>query len=188
MRTLIPILIALLPISCLAEQFPNIPGSDRILTAGEVENYWFNTLRQRPIPRKPSSLHPAKQATWEAELRARRQHLQSVLAGVHRDQASLAALEHNIEAYRRMGDATKLAATQSELWARQEHHAKLAALRTQRETATRIAEAAERAADAAEAAASAASNPVCPQPLQVTPTGHDSCRKPSDPLCPTFSP
>ena len=45
-----------------AEQLPAIPVSSRILDLEQVKNFWVNTLSRKPIPPKPTGLHPEQQA------------------------------------------------------------------------------------------------------------------------------
>lgn len=182
-RLLIPFLGLLAALDLHAIQFPAIPSSTRVLTAEEVQNYWFNTLRRTSIPSKPSSLYPRKQAAWEAALRARKAQLRSILEGQYREAAELAALRHNIEAYRNLGDAAKLAEAEQALRDLREHHARLALLRTQRQTAERVADAADRVAGST---SSAHHEVPCPEPA---PVAHpEPCPSPVSVPCPPSPP
>ena len=171
MRTLILLLAFMAPLSSVAIEFPKVPPSSRILTAEEVQNYWFNTLKKQPTAKRPNGLYPLQQRMWDRNQEARKASLRSILAGKYHGEALLAALAHNIEVYRSTEKWDALAATQSELQNILEHRSKLALLEAQRRSAERVASAAEREADAAErearAAEETAAKPNCPEKVEV---------------------
>jgi len=171
MRTILLLLAVLTPLTALASGFPKIPPSTRVLTAEEVQHYWFNTLRSSPKPKRPSGLYPLQQRVWDREREAEKAKLRAIIKGTYHTDALLAALAHNVEVYRALKNWEALAATQTELQQMLEHQAKLALLKAQQESAERVAQAAEREAQAAERAAraaeQAAAQPECPQEVEV---------------------
>ena len=183
MRTIVLLLALLAPLTTRAVELPKIPASTRILTTEEVQNYWFNTLRNQPRPKRPSGLYPLQQRMWDREREAEKARLRAILNGKYQSEALLAALTHNVEVYRALEKWEALAATQSEIQRILEHRSKMAALEAQRQSAERVANAAEREASAAERAASAAeqaaARPECPEQVEVV-----VVREPAPAPCP----
>lgn len=156
MRLFCLLLAGLLPLSAAPSPFPSIPASDRLLTAEQVQNYWYHTLKDQDVSKRPGGSHPLQQRVWDREQEARKAKLAAILKGKHRDEAHRAALAHNLGVYRLQERWEALAATQAELQKAIEHEARMAALEAQRESAERVAKAAEREAEAAEREARAA--------------------------------
>ena len=104
-----------------AEPLPAIPASTRILTVEQVKNFWVNTLSRKPIPSKPSGLHPELQAAWQDALDDRRATIQSVTSGWREDEARLAMHSHNATAWRMQGNEKAALAAEAELRRWQRH-------------------------------------------------------------------
>lgn len=137
-----PVTLALIACTMLAGsagagEFPDlpVPPSDRILTAGEVKNFWVNAVRALPVPNEPSGLHPGAQARWRRNLERRLDFVEAVRAGAHDTRAELVRLEHNREAWRRRGDEAQAAAAANRMRDLREHLARLETLRSQRQAA-----------------------------------------------------
>jgi hypothetical protein len=156
MRALILLLVVILPLSALAADLPAIPASKRLLDAEEVQNYWFNTLKNQTLSKRPSGTYPLQQRIWDREQEAHKAQMADVLKSKYREEAHRAALAHNVGVYRLQEKWEALAATQAELQKILEHEAKLLLLEAQRKSTERVAQAAEREADAAEREAKAA--------------------------------
>lgn len=127
-----------------AESFPAVPASDRVLTVAEVKNYWVNTIAKRPLPPKPTGLYPEKQAQWQQRVEQRQELMKSVRGGSYDTDAKLAALNHNVEAWRLQGDETKRTEAERQLNEFKEHLARLATLEAQRRAAEAVIEMADR--------------------------------------------
>ncbi|MES2661112.1 MAG: hypothetical protein V4689_20995 [Verrucomicrobiota bacterium] len=127
-----------------AEPLPVIPASSRILTTELVKNFWINTLSRKPIPSKPSGLHPEMQAAWQRALDDRRATIQSIESGCRETEARLAMHSHNAAAWRMQGNETAALAAEAELRILHEHLAKLQLLEMQRHAAHAQIDAAER--------------------------------------------
>lgn len=156
MRALFLLLAGLSPLTTLAVDLPGVPSSKRLLDAEQVQNYWFNTLKDQTLTKRPSGTYPLQQRIWDREQEAHKAKMKDVLKGKYREEARRAALAHNVGVYRLQEKWEALAATQAELQSILEHQAKLLALKAERESSERIAKAAEREADAAEREARAA--------------------------------
>lgn len=113
-------LIYLLAAALHSEPLPAIPASSRILTIEQVANFWVNTLSRKPVPSKPSGLHPERQAAWQRAFDDRRATILSVTHGYREGEARLAMLAHNSAAWRRQGNEQAALAADAELrrWAK----------------------------------------------------------------------
>ncbi|WP_035606291.1 hypothetical protein [Haloferula sp. BvORR071] len=137
-------LSALAPLT--AAEFPNVPGSDRVLTTMEVKNFWVNHLHNQPLAPEPTRLHPEKAEARSHEITRRRELIKAIRAGQHDLAARLVCLSHNVEAWTRQGDTGKAHESERQLLLVREHVAKMAALEAQREAAVKIGNAAEQVA------------------------------------------
>jgi hypothetical protein len=137
-------LSALAPLS--AAQFPLVPPSDRVLTVEQVKSYWVNRLRSQALPPKATLLHPEKNTARRTEIQRRRLLMEDIRAGQHDLAARLVCLNHNVEAWSRLGEEAKSDACEQRLIRLREHVAKLATLEARREAAVKVGEAADRTA------------------------------------------
>lgn len=144
--SVIAILIAAV-LSCeiaRAQLLPAIPPSGRILTTGDVKNYWLNTLQNQPVPPKPTGLHPERQAGWQRDLDSRESMIRSIRKGDRNIDAKVAELTHNAEAWRRQGNEKEAEAAETKLREIRRHLALLETLELQRQAARSQIDAAER--------------------------------------------
>ncbi|MDQ8191877.1 hypothetical protein [Roseibacillus persicicus] len=126
-----------------AEPLPAIPKSDRILNLEEVRNFWINFLKNKPIPKKPTNLHPERRAKWVKAFKQRDHQIQSIRDG-HYDTAALKAqLTHNLAAYLAKKDEKGATVTRSQLNELNLHLEKLKTLRLQQEAARKAIATAE---------------------------------------------
>ncbi len=129
-----------------ATVLPEIPPSERILSIEEVRNYWVNTLRGRPVPPRPTGLHPDQQRQWSDMVRARQHLIERARQGEFDDQAAFVALRHNANAWRMRGDEEQAEKIEAKLRALEIHRKQLEVLETQRRAALAQIEMAERVA------------------------------------------
>ncbi|MGJ8722946.1 MAG: hypothetical protein ACSHYB_00200 [Roseibacillus sp.] len=118
-----------------SRKLPKIPTSTRILTLEEVRNYWVNQLSRKSLPKKPSGLHPEKQARWRTLVTQRRQFIASIRAGHFQTEANLALLRHNFAAYTALKQDDEAEKTATKLRNLENHLAKMKTLRLQQEAA-----------------------------------------------------
>ena len=131
------LLFSLLLISTSSGQqnFPQIPPSDRILTVTEVQNYWVHQLSNKPLPKKPTGLHPEKQAKWRNFVAQRNSFIASIQAGQFKTKATLAQLRHNSAAYTALKQDDEAAKTLAQLRDLEAHLEKMKTLRLQQDAA-----------------------------------------------------
>ena len=127
-----------------AEQLPAIPGSSRILDLEQVKNFWVNTLSRKPIPSKPTGLHPEQQAAWQRALDDRHATIRSVMSGWREEEARLAMLSHNATAWRMQGNEMAAQNAEAELRRWQQHHSIMDTLQMVRRAAQSEIDARER--------------------------------------------
>ena len=137
MKQAVPFIVILLAagLSCgslAAQDLPEIPPSERILTTDSVKNFWLNSLQQQPIPTKPTGLHPEKQEVWQRELDSRESLIKAIRNGERNIDAKLAQLRHNAAAWRRQGNETEAEAAEAKHREIQEHLVLLEILELQR--------------------------------------------------------
>ena len=117
------------------ESLPPIPASARILTLEEVQNYWVNQLSKKPLPKKPTGLHPEKQAQWRTIVAQRNSFIASIQAGQCKTRATLAQLRHNSAAYTALKQDDKAKKTTAQLQDLEVHLENIKTLRLQQEAA-----------------------------------------------------
>ena len=136
--------------------FPAIPASTRILTAKEVQNFWFNYYRRLPLPPKPNGLHPEQLPAWRSAVNKRTSLLKKLHAGEYYQKAQLIALRHNIDAYQKLGKQEQVQSLSSELRLFELHQAQMNMTKAQTQKAEAEAAAAEQVGKAAQAVEAAA--------------------------------
>lgn len=98
-----------------AQNFPQIPESQRVLSLLEVKNYWVNRL---PRPTEPGRLDRGyKTLIVEYHQRVGERHrlIQAIQAGTYDRLAKVVMLRHNIQAFRLKGDDASAAELAAEL-------------------------------------------------------------------------
>jgi len=143
-------LLLLLLLAAPLAAHPPLPDVDRILSASEVENYWFHTLRAQALPRRPSALHPQQRRAWERRVAARERQLRQIRAGAFHEEAQLAALRHNLAVHQRRDDPDRAAALRREIQHLEHHRATRRLLEAERQRLVAETTAREREARAAE--------------------------------------
>ncbi len=144
MRHLLLLFTALGLLPLAASDFPAIPDSTRILSREEVKNFWVNHLRRRPLPPRPNGLHPERQRAWDQAIAQRRSRIRAIRNGHHDTRAQLVRLEHNAEAWDRLGLPEQAKEVEARLYTLREHLATIAKLEAEKRLWIRLGEALDR--------------------------------------------
>ncbi len=95
--------------------FPEIPGSKRVITLEETKNYWVNMMPTPVEPRRLARDYQKLMVTYHQQVGERHRLIQAIRAGRHDKYAKIAMLRHNLQAYWLRGNKAMIAKAAAEL-------------------------------------------------------------------------
>lgn len=124
-------------------QFATIPESDRMLSTEEVKNFWIHQIRKALLGSRPLGLEPEKQKKWDALVAKRKGQIAAIKRGSYDNEARLAQLRHNAEAWKRLGNLEKSRGANQQMMELEVHLAQLEALEADKKKSEEEAKAAQ---------------------------------------------